>query len=165
MVTPNSCLYYDKLFSSGLDFEPTSKNVYMYSCHGGTNQNFYYAKDTKRIYFELSRGQGNFCLNNPINNPSVSGFACHKDLHQQWFTDDMGRLHTGHDGKCLELNDKNNNDIIVAPCTDSGKQRFILPQALAQGNTVPVKVMSLTHEQIPCILSVSVFKTLHAVPI
>jgi len=101
----------------------------MSNCHGGINQNFYYAKDTKRIFVELSRGQGNFCLNNPINNPSVSGWACHNDPHQQWFADDMGRLRTGYDGKCLELN-SSNNDIVVAACTDSGQQRFTLPQPL-----------------------------------
>ena len=104
---------YDKLC---LDYNPSSANVYMYTCHGGKNQQWHFDGQL------LKTKHDDKCLDYNYNNMNVYMHKCHGKANQQWYFNGQ-ILKTKKDDKCLDYN-YNTANVFMHPCHEQTNQRW-----------------------------------------
>jgi len=107
-----------------MDYDYKKGNLYMHSCHGFSNQVFFFAgegdalKPSSRL---LKTRQIDSCMDYPPSTGNVYMHSCHKQNNQQWYFDN-GWIRTMRDDKCLEYaNDKN---VVMRACSPSKNQKW-----------------------------------------
>jgi hypothetical protein len=101
-----------------LDYNFNDKNVFMYGCHDGGNQHWFF--DDKG---RLKTKHDDKCLDYNFSNKNVFMHPCHDGKNQQWYFDEKGRLKTKYDDRCLDYNFSNKN-VFMHPCHDGKNQQW-----------------------------------------
>lgn len=96
-------------------------NLYLYhECHGGWNQKFSYNSKTEQIK------TGDKCWDYNLETGNLYGRSCHQWSNQKWYIDDLGRIRSKRDHKCVDI--RNGNDMYLRDCCDSCEgQRWFRP--------------------------------------
>lgn len=108
-----------------------SKNLYMYSCHYRTNQQFKYDPSTKRI--EVVTGDG--CLDYHTGNGELYIHSCHNNNNQKWTLTSKHQIQSVHDtSKCIDMHTETNN-LYIGNCHDGENQKFTTTTDIGYGRT------------------------------
>jgi hypothetical protein len=105
-----------------LDYNFNNGNVYMHSCHGGSNQQWYF--DDRGQMHSVRDGK---CLDQHMENNNVYMHNCHGDRNQRWHFETDGHIGTAFDDKCLDYN-WNDHNVYMHSCHGDSNQRWIHPQ-------------------------------------
>ena len=114
--------------SKCLEYDGNNHIVFMWDCHGGSNQQWYPISDSK-VDMRI-QAAGNRCLDAPGGAYyRVYWHWCHDGNNQKWTNDDMGRLHSvAYPHLCLDLyaNDNNNGAAVVLyQCNNYMNQQWL----------------------------------------
>jgi hypothetical protein len=80
-----------------LDYHQGNANVYLHTCHGGGNQQWYINEHN-----ELKTQANGLCLDYHTGNDNAYMHHCHGGNNQKWYMDDLGQIKTLHDHWCLD---------------------------------------------------------------
>merc|ERR1719201_3282745 len=80
-----------------LDYNQGNANVYLHSCHGGSNQMWYINEHN-----ELKTQADGKCLDYHTGTDNAYMHDCHGGNNQKWYMDDLGQIKTLHDHWCLD---------------------------------------------------------------
>jgi hypothetical protein len=117
-----------------LDYNYGNNNVFMYDCHGGSNQDWYVTEDGA-----LKTKYDDKCLDYDTGKNNVYMYDCHKGKNQQWYFKD-GHLQSRHDGKCLDYNVGNKN-VFMHDCHDGKNQQWFFVAPAVQVTAGSLKTM------------------------
>lgn len=73
--------------------------------HGGWNQKFSYNSKTEQIK------TGDKCWDYNLETGNLYGRSCHQWSNQKWYIDDLGRIRSKRDHKCVDI--RNGNDMYL----------------------------------------------------
>jgi len=104
--------------SKCLDYNYGNQNVYMHSCHGGSNQQWFIDGEK-----HLKTKYNNKCLDYNYNNKNVYMHDCHTGDNQKWFINGAHELQTEHDNLCLDYN-YNNGNVYMHACHRGNNQKW-----------------------------------------
>jgi len=105
-----------------LDYNYGNGNVYMHSCHGGSNQNWYLNGKG-----QLKTRYNDLCLDYHYGNNNVYMHRCHGGKNQQWYIDSQGALKGKSDDKCMDYN-YNSGNVYMHGCHHEPNQQWKLPE-------------------------------------
>ena len=131
-ATQSSPFYWGEIRSGWnskcLEYDGNNHLVFMWDCHGGSNQQWYSSSNSK-VDMRI-QAAGNRCLDAPGGAYyRVYWHWCHDGNNQKWTNDDMGRLHSvAYPHLCLDLyaNDNNNGAAVVLyQCNNYMNQQWL----------------------------------------
>ena len=131
LATQSSPFFWGEI-SSGwnskcLDYDGNNQ-VFMWDCHGGSNQQWYPSSNSK-VDMRI-QADGNRCLDAPGGAfYRVYLHSCHDGNNQKWTYDDIGRLHSvAYPHLCLDLFNHNNNNgagLVLYQCNNNMNQKWL----------------------------------------
>ena len=125
--------------SKCLEYDGNHHRVFMWDCHGGSNQQWYSSSNSK-VDMRI-QANGNRCLDAYGAYYHVYWHWCHDGNNQKWTYDDMGRLHNvAYPHHCLDLYAYDNNNgaaVVLIQCNDQINQKWLAstnPSTAVNGN-------------------------------
>ena len=140
-ATQSSPFYWGEIRSGWnskcLEYDGNNNLVFMWDCHGGSNQQWYPSSNSK-VDMRI-QADGNRCLDAPGGALyRVYWHWCHDGNNQKWTYDDMGRLHSvAYPHLCLDIINHNNNNgavVVLHQCNDAMNQKWLASTSTSNPN-------------------------------
>jgi hypothetical protein len=105
-----------------VDHNYGNDDVYIFTCHGGLNQQWYLT-----ALGQLKNKYGDKCLDYNYGNGDIYMYRCHGGKNQQWYIDDNDRLVSKYDDKCVDYwygDGEKQGDLYMNDCHGGKNQQF-----------------------------------------